>query len=96
VIKLRKQSLSIYDISDALRKEGIKRSPVAVAEVLKKEGFAKLPRRRDEERPEGTRPTAADRADVGELNLKPRTIRTKYGRLFLFLRPRWPRCRSID
>jgi hypothetical protein len=85
VIKLRKQNLSIYDISDALRKEGIKRSPVAVAEVLKKEGFGKLPRRRDEERPEGTRPTAADRADVGELNLEPRTIRTKYGGLFLFL-----------
>jgi hypothetical protein len=27
---------------------------------LRKEGFAKLPRRRDEERPGSTRPTAAE------------------------------------
>jgi hypothetical protein len=85
IVKLRKQNQSIYDISDSLKKEGIRRSPVAVAEVLRREGFAKLPRRRDDERPQRTRPTAADRADVRELSLEPRGIRTKFGGLFLFL-----------
>lgn len=85
IVKLRKQNQSVYDISEALKKDGSPRSVVAVGEVLKKEGFAKLPRRRDEERPARTRPTAADRADVRELSLQPRSFRTKYGGLFLFL-----------
>lgn len=85
IVKLRKQNQSVYDISEALKKDGTPRSAVAVAEVLKKEGFAKLPRRRDEERPARTRPAAADRADVRELSLKPRSFRTKYGGLYLFL-----------
>ena len=75
IIRLRKQKLSVYDISEALKKEGIGRTSVAVAAVLKKEGFAKLPRRKDEERPPGTKPTAADRADVRALSLEPRTVR---------------------
>src|SRR5262249_15589534 len=65
--------------------EGIPRTPAAVSEVLRKEGFAKLLRRGDAERPPGTKPTAADRADARILNLEPRTIRTKFGGLFLFL-----------
>jgi hypothetical protein len=85
IIQLRKQNQSIYDISEALKKEGIKRTPVAVAAVLKQEGFARLPRRRDDERPAGTKPTAADSADVRGLSLEPRTFRTKFGGLFLFL-----------
>jgi tRNA nucleotidyltransferase (CCA-adding enzyme) len=51
IVRLRKQNLSIYDISRALKLEGIKRTPVAVAQVLKQEGFARLPRRADDERP---------------------------------------------
>ena len=43
IIQLRKQNLSIYDISEALKKEGMPRTPAAVAAVLKQEGFAKLP-----------------------------------------------------
>jgi hypothetical protein len=85
IIELRKQNQSIYDISEALKKEGIPRTPVAVAEVLRKEGFAKLPRRADAERPPGTKPTAADRADARALNLEARAFRTKFGGLFLFL-----------
>src|SRR5258708_14771443 len=60
IVQLRKQNQSIYDISQALKKEGIERTPVAVAQVLQQEGFAKLPRRGDDERPAGTKPTAAD------------------------------------
>ena len=85
IIQLRKQNLSIYDISGALKKENIQRSSVAVGTVLKEEGFAKLPRRADEERPPGIRPTQADRADARMLSLEPRTVSTKFGGLFLFL-----------
>jgi len=63
-----------------------KASPSApVDNILKQEGFARLPRRRDDERPPGARPTSADVADVRELNLQPRQFRTKFGGLFLFL-----------
>lgn len=85
IVSLRKQNLSIYDISRALGREGISYTPVAVAEVLREEGFARLPRRRDEERPLGPRPIVADVADVAELDLRPRKFRTQFGGLFLFL-----------
>jgi transposase-like protein len=85
VIALRKQNLSIYDISEALARSGHQLSPAAIALILKEEGFARLPRRRYDERPPGTRPTAADVADVRQLDLEPRHFRTKFGGLFLFL-----------
>jgi len=85
IVALRKQNLSIYDISRALAKEGHPLSAVAVSGVLKQEGFARLPRRRDDERPPTTRPTVADVADVRQLDLEPRQIKTQFGGLFLFL-----------
>jgi len=85
VIALRKQNLSIYDISQALRREAKPLGPVAVSLILKQEGFARLPRRRDEERPPSTRPTAAAVAKVAALDLRPRQFRTRFGGLFLFL-----------
>jgi hypothetical protein len=85
ILELRKQNQSIYDISEALKKEDILRTPVAVAAVLRQEGFAKLPRRGDDERPPGTKPTAAAHADARALSLEPRSVRTKFGGLFLFL-----------
>jgi hypothetical protein len=87
IIALRKQNLSVYDISRALKRENIRRSPVAIGKVLKEEGFAKLPRRADEERPEVVKPIQADRADVRALSREPRTIGTKFGGLFLFVPP---------
>jgi hypothetical protein len=85
IIALRKQNLSIYDIRDALHNLGHERSPASVASVLKEEGFARLPRRREEERPAAVRPQAADVADVRQLDLSPRHFRTQFGGLFLFL-----------
>lgn len=85
VAALRKQNLSIYDISRTLAREGTTLSAPAVAQILKREGFAKLPRRRDDERPDQPRPILADVADVRELDLQPRTFRTKFGGLFLFI-----------
>jgi len=85
VVALRKQNLSVHDISRALARDGEAISPAAVAAILGEEGFAKLPRPRDEERPDQPRPTAADAADVRQLDLLPRRFRTKFGGLFLFL-----------
>lgn len=85
IVSLRKQNQSIYDISRALAKEDLIYSPVAVGQVLKEEGFVRLPRRPDEERPEATRPTEADVADVRQLDWQPRQLRTQFGGLFLFL-----------
>ena len=85
VIGLRKQNLSIYDISRALKNEGQTLSPVAVSLILKEEGFARLPRRPDEERPAGVGPQVAAVADVRQLDLTPRKFRTKFGGLFLFV-----------
>jgi transposase len=85
IISLRKQNLSIYDISRALAREGLSYSPVAIAQLLKKEGFARLPRRADDERPEATKAIAAEVADVRELDWTPRHFRTQCGGLFLFL-----------
>jgi hypothetical protein len=85
VMRLRKQNLSIYDISRALEESGQRLSPAAVSLMLKQEGFARLPRRRDEERPEAARPESAAAADVRQLALAPRRFRTRFGGLFLFL-----------
>jgi hypothetical protein len=85
VVALRKQNLSIYDISRNLRDEGDSLSPAAVSVLLTAEGFARLPRRLDEERPPGSRPTTADVADVRQRDLSPRSFRTQFGGLFLFL-----------
>src|SRR3954453_19532644 len=85
VIALRKQNLSIYDISRALHGQGHPVSPVSVSLILQAEGFARLPRRADDERPPGPRPTTADVADVRQLDLSPASFRTKFGGLFLFM-----------
>jgi hypothetical protein len=85
IIELRKQNLSIYDISRTLKEEDRRLSPAAVARLLKEAGFAKLPRRADEERPATLRPEAAAVADVRELDLSAQHFRTQFGGLFLFV-----------
>jgi transposase len=85
VIALRKENLSIYDISRVLQTKGHPISPVSVSLILKEEGFAKLPRRRDEERPPAPRAMRAAVADHRDLDLTPRELRTQFGGIFLFL-----------
>ena len=59
VIALRKRNFSVYDIRDELDRAGPGRlSVTAIQEVLRAEGFARLPRRADEERPRHPRPLA--------------------------------------
>src|SRR4030066_1215905 len=85
VVALRKQNLSIYDISRILEESGQRVSAVAISLVLKEEGFARLPRRRDEERLPGPRPEVAEVADVNRLDLSIRRFRTQFGGLYLFI-----------
>lgn len=85
VVALRKQNLSIYDINSTLIAEGKQLSPPAISIILKEEGFARLARRRDDERPQRPGPQKAEVADVRRLDLSPRGFRTHFGGLFLFL-----------
>ncbi len=85
VVALRKRNYSIYEISQALKEQGTPLSATAVREVLAQEGFAPLPRRRDEERPVSVRPNAEAVANVHDFVLAPREFTTRVGGLFLFV-----------
>ena len=85
LLSLRKQNHSVYEISEILKERKLPLSPSAVSEVLKAEGFAPLPRRRDDERPQRPRPTVEAVADVRAFSLAPRRFSTQCGGLFLFL-----------
>jgi transposase len=85
VVELRKKNYSIYEISETLKEQGLILGATAVREVLKEEGFAALPRRLDEERPQRPRPTVEPIADVRSFSLAPRKFVTQCGGLFLFV-----------
>ncbi len=85
IIALRKRNYSVYEISQALKQQGMALSATAVREVLAAEGFAPLPRRLDEERPARIGPNAQAVANVGEFVLSPREFTTRTGGLFLFI-----------
>lgn len=85
IIDLRKQNYSVYEISETLKERNRPLSPTAVREVLKAEGFAPLPRRLDEERPDYPRPTIEAVADVRAFSVEPRSFTTRCGGLFLFV-----------
>jgi transposase len=84
-VALRKTNHSVYEISEYLKEHGLPLSPTAVRELLREEGFAALPRRLDEERPDRPRPTVEPVADVRAFSLAPRCFETSCGGLFLFL-----------
>jgi hypothetical protein len=85
VVQLRKQNHSVYEISEALKEQKCPLSPTAVREILQEEGFAPLPRRLDQERPDRPSPTIEPVADVRQFSLTPRTFTTRCGGLFLFV-----------
>jgi len=80
----RKQNLSIYDISRLLQEQGHRLSPVSVGHILREQGFARLPRRADEERPP-TPIRGRPVTDARQLDLSARQFRTQFGGLFLFV-----------
>ena len=85
VVTLRKRNLSVYDIQRQLAAGGRHISINALTVLLREEGFARLPRRRDEERPSVLKPEAAEVADVRRLDLSARCFRTSAAGLFLFV-----------
>jgi hypothetical protein len=85
IVRLRKRNYSVYEISQALQEQGTALSVTAVREVLSQEGFAPLPRRLDEERPDRVGPTTEPVADVRSFALEPREFTTRLGGLFLFV-----------
>jgi hypothetical protein len=85
VIALRKQYLSVYDIQRDLAEAGHTLSTHSITLILQEEGFARLSRRRDDERPATTQPEPAAIADVRALDYSPRTFRTRLGGLFVFV-----------
>lgn len=85
IVELRKKNHSVYEISEILKEGNLPLSPTAVRQILKEEGFAPLPRRLDEERPEYPRPTREPIADVHAFALSPGRFVTRCGGLFLFL-----------
>src|SRR6266849_3750435 len=85
IVALRKRNYSVYEISRALQEQGTPLSATAVREVLADEGFAPLPRRLDEERPERVGPSSEAVANVRDFVLSPREFTTRVGGLFLFV-----------
>lgn len=92
VVALRKKNLSVYDIQRELQAGGEDLSINSLSILLREEGFARLPRRKDEERPGTLRPEAAPIADIRKFDLLPRQFRTRVAGLFLFL----PLMKNID
>ena len=84
-VAMRKRNLSVYDIQRQLAEAGRHISINALTVLLREEGFARLPRRRDEERPAAIKAEAAAVADVRRLDLSPRSFRTTAAGLFLFV-----------
>ncbi|NIP26024.1 hypothetical protein GWN42_02290, partial [candidate division KSB1 bacterium] len=86
VIALRKKNYSVQDIHQALQHEGVSLSCASIWKILNEEGFGKLPRRKDEQRPERPRADQAAYADIRQLSLAPRVIETRFGGLFLLMK----------
>jgi hypothetical protein len=86
VIALRKKNYSIYDIHRILKEKGHRLSARGVWEILQEVGFARLPRRLDEERPKWPKPLAAPRANIKKFLLRSgQTLETNAAGIFLFV-----------
>jgi hypothetical protein len=84
-VAMRKKNLSVYDIQRELAAAGHTISINSLSLLLREEGFARLPRRRDDERPPTVQPETAAVADVRALSLTPRAFPTRLGGLFFFV-----------
>jgi len=84
-VAMRKRNLSVYDMQRELAAAGHTISINSLTVLLREEGFSRLPRRADDERPATVKPEIADVADVRRLDLSPRAFRTPLAGLFLFM-----------
>jgi transposase len=85
VVAMRKRNMSVYEIQIELESAGVKVSINTLSLMLKEEGFARLPRRKDDERPSTVKPVEAPVADVRCVDLSPRSFRTRMAGLFFFV-----------
>jgi len=85
VVAMRKRNLSVYDMQRELAAAGHTISINSLTVLLREEGFSRLPRRADDERPATVKPEIADVADVRRLDLSPSSFRTPLAGLFLFV-----------
>jgi hypothetical protein len=84
-VAMRKRNLSVYDIQRELAATGHSISINTLTVLLREEGFSRLPRRADDERPPTVKPEIAQVADMRRLDLAPRVFRTPLAGLFLFV-----------
>jgi hypothetical protein len=84
-IAMRKRNLSVYDMQRELAAAGHTISINSLTVLLREEGFFRLPRRADDERPVTVKAEIADVADVRRLDLSPASFRTPLAGLFLFV-----------
>ena len=84
-VAMRKRNLSVYDMQRELAAAGHTISVNSLTVLLREEGFSRLPRRADDERPTTVKPEVADVADVRRLDLSPGSFRTPLAGLFLFV-----------
>ena len=82
---MRKRNLSVYDIQRELADAGHTISINTLTVLLREEGFSRLPRRPDDERPVTVKPEVSAVADVRRLDLEPCSFRTSLAGLFLFV-----------
>src|SRR5919106_4151469 len=75
-VAMRKRNLSVYDIQRELAAAGHTISINSLIILLREEGFSRLLRRGDDERPHTVKPEIAEVADVRRLDLSPRSFRT--------------------
>lgn len=81
---MRKRNLSVYDIQ-RVATGGHRISINALTVLLCEEGFARLPLRRDEERPSTVKVKPTEIADARRVDLSSRSFRTRVAGLFLFV-----------
>ena len=84
-VAMRKRNLSVYDMQRELAAAGHTISINSLTVLLREEGFSRLPRRADNERPVTVKPEIAHVADVRRLDLSPCSFRTPLAGLFLFV-----------
>lgn len=87
IIAARKRNLSVVDIQFELQAAGHRLSRTAIWEVLRDEGFSRLPRRRDDERPGRPRPLVAPVVDIRQFEpeWKARRFQSSVAGLFLLV-----------
>ena len=85
VLALRQRKLSAYQISRILGHENLPASVPTVSKILRQAGLPRLPRRTRSQIDAAERVLRAPAASALRLDLSPRSFRTSFGGLFLFL-----------